>query len=167
MNVKAPQRVLARPTGSIEVTVLEDAAVVWVREDVFGLRKYPPHCPIELRLGSWEMDGTLAVVLLVRLARLDATTFESWIDASMPEGVRILQCLASQSFVDVHFVTDSVARSLRATNEVRIAASARINVLRSRNTWTPEEFEKALLRVSKLYPTAKALWWACEDQGKP
>jgi hypothetical protein len=166
MKESVPQSVLALPPGRLVVVPTEEGATLYLREDNFGMRKYPQRCPFEMRLASWDMDGALAIVLMARLAASDATTFECWIDAAHPAGVRTLQCLASQPYADLHIVTTGITRSLRANNDAQMYPSILLNMIRSRPAWTPEGFAGVIRRLTTLYPTAKSLWWAAEQSNE-
>jgi len=146
--------------------IVDDRLLLFLREDEWGLRKYVGACPGELRLCVWDFEPVLAVVLLLRLARTDLTTFEYWIDAGSPAGVRILQGLAEQPRVDAHIVTAAVARSVRVQNTVRRAALDILDTIRQRRAWTPEDFAAARRRICQLYPTAAALWWSGASPGE-
>ena len=166
MKLDVPKSILSLPPGRMVATPIDTNVVFYIREEDWGMRKYPRQCPVELQLGTWEIDNVCAAVLLVRLARSDATTFESWVNAGDPNGVRTLQCLASQARVEVHIVPDTDVRSLRVPNSLRVDASYLVNTIRSRDAWAPEAFQRACARVSQLYPTPHSLWWACQEAGK-
>ncbi len=161
MRTKAvPESVLKLPPGQMVVLPSEEGAVLYLREDDFGMRKYPQRCPFEMRLASWDIEGALAIVLLARIAASDATTYESWINAAHPAGVRTLQCLASQPYADLHIITSGIARSLRASNDAQMYPNILLNMIRTRPAWSPEHFDNVLRRITTLYPTPKTLWWA-------
>jgi hypothetical protein len=162
-KVKIPADVFAKSPATLVIVSEPTEVTLFLCEDEWGLKKYPRDCPAELRLGSWEIDQVLLVGLLLRLARSDATTFDCWIDAGNPAGVRTLQNLAAQGCINVHVVTHEVARSLRLENPVREDAALLVNRLRSREAWSPEDFQHALARLNKLYPTPQALWWSDES----
>lgn len=166
MALRIPDGIRTLRPGRLVAAPIDTDVVLYLREEDWGMKKYPRLCPVELRLGTWEIDKVLAVVLLLRLARTDLTTFETWINAGDPNGVRALQCLAGQSNIDVHIVADKQTRSLRAANHLRIDASMIINTIRGRNAWSPEEFQRACARVSRLYPTPHALWWNLDAGGE-
>jgi hypothetical protein len=164
MAVTVPDFIYERPPGSLTATLIEPDVVLFLRETEFGLRKYPVACPIELRIGTWEIEQVILVTLLLRLSRSDATTYEAWINVGDPLGVRMLQKLKPQPKVGVHFVTDKLARTLRVANPMRVSASGLVHVLRKHHAWTPDQFTAAQRRLSTLYPTAADLWWRCDDQ---
>lgn len=161
MQLRVPDSVRSLAPGRLVAIPVDTDVVLYLREQDWGMKKYPRQCPVELRLGTWEIDDVLAVVLLLRLARTDLTTFECWINAGDPNGVRTLQCLAGQAQLDIHVVADKEVRSLRASNHMRVDASIIINNIRGRNAWSPEDFQRTCARVSSLYPTPHALWWNC------
>lgn len=162
MGIEVPPSVLDKRPGTLVLITADPEVLLFLREDEWGLMKYPAKCPVELRMGTWDVDQVLLVVLLVRLARSDLTTYEAWINVGDPLGVRTLQCLAPQPKIDLHVVTDRIVRSLRVLNPLRLQASELIHTIRNRNAWTPEQFEAAQLRLSRLHPTPSALWWQCK-----
>jgi hypothetical protein len=152
--------VLSQPRGSL-VAVLDGSGVVlYLREDEWGLRKYPyRECPAELRLGTWEVDPVLLVALMVRLDRNDGLTFDYLINAGEPSGVRLVQNLNGQKYIELCLATDTVVRTFRIKNSFRDAAGQVVNNIRTRPAWSREEFQQASARLSQLYPTPHALWW--------
>jgi hypothetical protein len=162
MRLRIPESIRTLSTGRLVAVPVETDVVFYLREDDFGMKKYPRNCPVEMRLGTWQIDKVLTAVLLVRLARTDLTTFEFWLNAGDPTGVRTLQCLAAQAQIDVHVVADKDIRSLRINNPIRVDASRMVNTIRGRNAWTEDDFQQACARVSQLYPTPHAMWWSLE-----
>ncbi len=163
MNLVLPETVLARPPGSLIPYARENQAVVFIREDEWGLRKYPAKCAVDVQLARWKVDRVLVFVVLVRLARSDVTTFESWANVADPTVLRLFQKLAAQSRLDVHIVTDRIARTFSLDNPLGIAASQLVAEVRRRRAWTLQEFERAQQRLCTLYPSPQALWWACQE----
>ncbi len=161
--VQLPPAVRRSPSGSLIPVIGDNDLTLYVREDVFDLKKYPRECPGELRMGTWQIDRSLLVVLILRLARSDAATFDCPLDVGNAQGVRILQCLASQNSIDVFIVTDRVVRSLRLPNPLRAFAGKLVKRLHNRTAWSPEEWHTALARLNQLYPTAVALWRSLEQ----
>ncbi len=157
---KLPESVLSLLPGTLIALPIEDRAMLFLREDQWGLKKYADRCPAELRMCTWDIDAVVLIVFLLRLARTDLTTFEFWIDAGSPGGVRVLQDLAAQPRIDVHLVTDRIARSFRLRNVVRSHVQDLLNVVRSRNAWRPEQFDAVRARICQLYPTPHTLWWS-------
>lgn len=154
---KVPESVLFLLPGTLIALPIEDRAMLFLREDQWGLKKYADRCPAELRMCTWDIDAVLLIVFLLRLARTDLTTFEFWIDAGSPGGVRVLQDLAAQPRIDVHLVTDRIARSFRLRNVVRSHVQDLLNVVRSRNAWRPEQFDAVRARICQLYPPPHAV----------
>lgn len=161
MYVKAPKAILEKPVGCLLAISTESEVTLFVREDEWGLKKYPSRCQTELRLGTWDIDDVLLNVLLLRLGASDLGTFECWVNAAEPLGVRTLQCLAAQAKVNTYLVIDRVVRSFRLANRLQAAADRLVSVVRLRKTWTEEEFQLAQTRLAELYPTPHALWWNC------
>lgn len=160
-----PASVLAKPRGSLVAVATGPEVVLYLRDDAFGLKRYPSQgCTVDLRLGTWELDRVTLAALILRLARSDATTFDHHLDVSTPPAVRLLQCLVGQNQIDIHIVTETIARSFRIANPVRLEAGYLVNRLRSLPAWSPDEYRQALVRLTKLYPTAHALWWASLEQ---
>lgn len=163
MSVEVPDHVYELRPGALTAALIEPNVVLYLRETEFGLRQYPGNCPIEMLIGTWEIDEIVLVALLLRLARNDATTFEAWINVGDPLGVRMLQRLKPQPKVDVHLVTDCVARSFRVPNPMRVSASRLVHLLRKHHAWTPEQFTEAQRRLSTLFPKPCDLWWRCQE----
>jgi hypothetical protein len=134
--------------------------VLFLREDEWGMRKYPLRaCPLELRLGMWEMDTVLLVVLMVRLDRNDGLTFDCLLNVGEPGGVRLVQNLGMQKHVELCLATGTQVRTFRVPNSFREAADQIVNIIRTRPAWSRAEFQQAGARLSQLYPTPHALWW--------
>lgn len=163
MPVRIPKAIRKLRPGRLVASAADNDVVLYLREEDWGMKKYPRQCPIELCMGTWPIGSIIVTAILVRLARNDLTTFEFFLNAGDPEGVRTLQCLGSQSQIDLHIVADRDVRSLRAANPMRFDASMLVNRLRGRDAWPPEDFQKACMRVAQLYPNAHSLWWACQE----
>ncbi len=161
MAVTVPSTVLKKPAGTFVATTVEGKVVLFLRDDEWALKKYPRECMVDLRMGSWQFDQVLLVALVLRLAHSDATTFDHLIDVGEPNGVRLLQNLASQTALDVHVVTSRVARTFRVANPTRYDAGYLVNDVRARDAWSTEEFQGAAARLNQLYPTPSALWEKC------
>ncbi len=167
MRLRIPDHVRQAAPGRLMAVAEDTDVVLYLRESELGMRNYPRRCPASLRVLTWDIDRVLVIVLLLRLNRNDATTFEVWIDAGEPEGVRMLQCLAAQGAIDVHILAEPTIRSLRLNNPLVIDAAQLVNDVRNREAWSDDEFEKVCRRIATLYPTASSLWWSAEhvEQG--
>jgi len=163
MNLILPAFMLERPPGLLIPYARENTVALFIREDEFGLRKYPPQCAADAQLGRWKIDRVLLFVVLVRLGRSDLTTYESWANVADPSVLRLFQKLAAQNRLDVHIVTDHIARTFSLDNPLRSAAAQLVAEVRRRHAWAPEEFERAQARLCTLYPSPPALWWACQE----
>jgi hypothetical protein len=159
MRVQVPSAVLRAAPGSLVASVVQGEVILFLRETEWDLKRYPPACPVDLRLGSWDIDNVLLVALILRLARSDAATFDCQLDVRSPGGVRMLQCLAVQSQIDVHVASEKTVRTFRATNPAPLEAGILVDKIHSREPWSPEDGERALARLNQLYPTARDLWW--------
>ena len=155
-DVELPDFIRQLPRGSLVLAAPGTVAMLVLREDDWNLRHYPPYrCPLEVRLETWDADnGVVLAMVLLRLLRNDAFTFECQIDLGSPPGVRLVQCLAGQARLDVHLVTDVVARSFRTENPLQADAVFLIDRVRSLKGWSPEEHAQAVARFNALYPTA-------------
>lgn len=160
MQTTVPNHVLKLAPGRMVIVPNEKEVVCYLRDDEFGMRRYPRHCTVELRLRIFEIEHVLATVMMVRVAKLDAVTFESWIDVSDPRGVRAVQCLAAQETLDVNIVAPTETRLLRTRNTLRAEASKLVEMVRQHNAWQTADFDRACRRVSQLYPTPTRLWWS-------
>jgi hypothetical protein len=159
-NRRVPAAVLGQPRGSLAAILDGSEVVLFLREDEWGMRKYPfRECPLELRLGMWEMDSVLLVVLMVRLDRNDGLTFDCMLNVGEPSGVRLVQNLGTQKHVELCLATETQVRTFRVANSFRDAANEIVNIIRTRPAWSREQFQQAGARLSQLYPTSHALWW--------
>lgn len=162
-KVEIPPEVRATGRPALAVVTTRTEVSFFLCQDEWLLKKYPRDCPLELRLGTWEIDDVLLVALLLRVARADETTFDCWVDAGNPNGLRIIQNLAAQNDVDLHLAADEVARSVRLPNTVRLDAMRFVEKVRVHSAWSTEDFARALARLNQLYPTPHGVWWACEE----
>lgn len=165
MRVEVPEVIFALPPGRLMAMARDAQVVLFLREDEWGMKKYPQRCPADLRIGTWDVDDVLLVVLLLRLMRTDLTTFEYWINICESSGVRLLQDLSAQAQIAAQVVTDCTVRSLRMMNTLRAGAAALVETAGRRNAWSPEEFARVRDRIWQLHPTAGALWWNCQPAG--
>jgi len=158
---RVPPNVLTQPRGTL-VAVLDDSEVVlFLREDEWSLRRYPYHeCPVELRLGTWDIEAVLLVALLARLDRNDGLTFDCLLNVGEPSGVRLMQNLCMQKHIELCLTTDQVVRTFRQGNAFQRSADRIVNAIRTRPAWSREQFHQAGARLSQLYPTPHQLWWA-------
>lgn len=166
-----PPEVRAQAPPALMAISTRKEVTLFLREDAWNLKRYPRACPLELRLGTWEIDKVLLVALAVRVARIDLLCFDCWLDIGNANGVRIIQNLADQPRIDVYLVADDVARSFRVSNPAQLICAQLVDKIREREAWTPEEFQQAMARVNQLYPTPRAVWAACEpettDESRP
>lgn len=163
MQTAVPDHVLKLAPGRMVLLPTEKEVVCYLRDDEFGMRRYPRHCTVELRLRIFEIEHVFATVVMVRVAKLDAVTFESWVDVADPRGVRSMQCLAAQDTLDLSIVAPTETRMLRTRNTLRAEAHRLVETVRRHNAWSPADFDRACRRISQLYPTASRLWW-CNTQ---
>jgi hypothetical protein len=162
-----PPAVRISSPGTLGAQVIRSQLELFLRESEFNLKRYPPGCVAELRLGTWEIENVPLVALVLRLARSDAAVFDYQLDVSTPLGTRILQCVAAQNQIDVHLVGDQSVRTLRAANASALDATYLIDKLRMRTPWTPEQAARALDRLNTLYPSSRDLWKNCNSSGNP
>jgi hypothetical protein len=164
MKHPLPEPVLrARPHDLILVP--SDAEVVlYVKEDEFNLGHYPTQCSLEFRLHVWDDRGIMVVVILVRLAGRNASTFDRWLNPAAPPDLRFLQLLASQRDLNLYLVSDRSARSFRQRNRLAGKAAATIATLKLRRSWSTAAFEELRRRYDALYRTADALWRGTREQ---
>jgi len=153
-----PPAVLEAPPHCLVVVPTEQAVQLYVREDEFTLARYPTRCPVELALADFDNGETMCVVLLARLARRNACTFERFLNVADPGELRILKLLSTQRTIDLFLVSDCVRRSFRVKNTLAGLAAGLIATLRRRRSWTPEAFLAWRRRIDTLYPTPEALW---------
>jgi hypothetical protein len=160
MTPCVPSEIAATTPGTFTVYAGPAGVILYLRESRYGETKYPRHCPLEVRLLSWDQNSIIAVSLLLRLDRSDLWTFDAWLNPGLPDGVRILKALATQKQIDVHIVTDAVDRVLRTPNTLASGAAILLHELRDRISWTADQFAAERARIERLYPSSKSLWWA-------
>lgn len=163
-KVQIPAEVRAKPRPALAVVTSRTEVTLFLCEDEWLLKRYPRDCPLEVRLGSWEIDNVLLVAILLRVARTDEKTFDCWLDVANPHGLRIIQNLTAQSDVEIHLTADEVFRSFRLANPVRLDAMRMVEKVRMHAAWSAEDFSRALARQNRLYPTPHAVWWSCEEK---
>ncbi len=163
MHLQPPKEAFDLAPGRLLPAIQDDTLVLYLREDLWGLKKYAPSCPLEIRLLTWDIDDVLVAVLLARLGRNDLTTYEAWLDLTIAEHVRFVQYLSVQNRVDLYLLVQRVERSFRYRNELLLDASQVLNTAHAHPQWSREQFEKAQLRISQLFPLAKDLWWSTES----
>lgn len=144
---------------------------LFLREEKWGMKKYvsstPGRFPIEFRIMTWDDERVLLIALILRLNRNDHTTFDAWVNAGDPAGVRVLQALATHDNIDLHFVATDVFRTIRIPNSAKSRAALVLQTSAVRRTWSAEQFAAARSRLMVLYPTASALWWSHPDAERP
>jgi hypothetical protein len=162
---KIPRSILEKPAGCMAIEPTASDVSALVRMTKWGAAHLARFCDVDMQLPWWDSPPVLAVALLLRLARDELLTYQTWIDAGNPHGVRVLQNLANRDHIQVHIVTDQIERTLRAHNTVRRAA---LNLVRligpRRHAWGKDLFEQARQRIDTLYPTADRLWRAGREE---
>ncbi len=158
MNVNVPPSVLDAPTGTLVYTLVGAQLTFYVRVGLFDLSQYPRNTSVDFRLASWQIERVLPVAMILRLAHRDTTTFDAWIDIGTPVGLRVMQALSSQHHVDVHLVTTEIVRSFHTQNPARASATQLVRTTQAGDSWSRQEFQKALDRMNRLYPTPESLW---------
>lgn len=161
MGIRIPPVLRIKPTGCMAAVGDKNSLDLFVREEEWGMKKYPGRFPIELRLVTWDDERVLLIALLVRLNCNDHTTLDTWINAGEPAGVRLMQAICAHPTLNLHFVTQSeVLRSIRHSNTVQSAATEVLQSPTIRRTWSADDFKRARDQINVLYPTASALWWS-------
>lgn len=158
----APPRVLAANVGSLIAEPTAHSLDLYLREEPVHIGDYPQPCPVDIHLPSWHYPPTTVIAIVVRLARKDRLTFQTWINAAEMRGRAILSNLASDGRLFVHLVTTAVVRSLRVPNVVKRHAVRLVDELARRGSWDPAQFDEGRRRVDTLYPTPSKLFRACE-----
>jgi len=162
MAIIVPRDILEKPPATLTAALLESDTALFLRMDPWDLGTLPRRCSADLRLGVWDIDDVLLFALALRLAHNDTTTFDCMIDIGQPSGMRVIDGFSNQDHLDVHVITDTLARSLRLVNADRTTASRIAQRVRSHAAWTVEDFRRAATRLNRLYPTPHSLWWSCE-----
>lgn len=165
-TIQVPPAVRNAGLRTLSVHCSEDGAAVYLREDDFRLRVIQRQPVAELRLGRFDSEGVLVAVLLLRLDRNDAMTFETWVNAGTPAGVRTLQTLGDRTSVDLVLVGNTETRVLPLRSGIGPTARRIVDEIRTRPAWNESAFSAACRRVSGLYPGVKDLWWAADGGGK-
>lgn len=160
---RAPGTILNASPGTILLEPTRAGLQLYLREEKIKLGNYPRPCGVDVRLPSWEINNTVVVALVLRFAHKEKLTFQTWINPRDLRGCQTLGNLAGESQIDIHLVTDEVARSFATVNTVkRHALKIQAKLAALRNDWTAGDFEAAKPQVDTLYPTPSALWRACE-----
>lgn len=168
MPAYAPRHVLAKSAGCMVVVGAKESLDLYVREDAWNMKRYPAHFPAELKLATWDDGQVMPAVVMLRLNQNDLTTFDTWINPGDPAGVRMLQSIGVNPTAVIHFVTDSIVRSMRVNNTMREKAEKLVQEIMLRGaSWSPADFTTARERINKLYPTSSALWWAKPSNSAP
>ncbi len=167
MRTAIPSSVLETPPATLSAVFVPPSLTLFVHEDQWGLKKYAPDAKAGLRLGVWEFDKILVSVITVRIGQSDLTTFDCSINVGTPPGVRIMQCLAAQSRIELLLVTNQAMRSWPMPNTVRSEADALVQAVRLRRAWGDAEYRDAMNRLNRLYPTAHSLWRARDTWLQP
>ena len=160
MKRRVPDSVVQAPPHSLQLVAGDSAVDFYVREDEFMHAKYPQQCSLEFALPTWDNGQVIGVAVLVQLAGRNASTFDRWLNVAKPDGLRILQLLASQSTLDLFLVSDRVFRSFSQRNVLSGQAAGIVATLRLRASWSDVDFETWRKRLDTLYPTSDALWRA-------
>jgi len=157
----APAAIRQKRVGGMLLAYTPDGVAFFVREDPRHLGDYPRVCSVEVSLRSWDFPPITLVAGLVRFARRDLMTFQTWIDAGHAQGVRVLKNLSTQDTIFAHLVTDDVARSFRVANTMmRNARSVLQRLERQKQAWDDAVFERSREQLDRLYPTAADMWRA-------
>jgi hypothetical protein len=132
---------------------------VFIRTTKWAAADLPRHCDIDMQLPSWDAPPVLAVAFLLRLARDELLTYQTWINAGNANGICLLQNMASRDHFRIHIVTDQIERCLRTHNIVRRQAVAHTRrVGPRRDGWSQKAFDEIRQRIDTLYPTPAKLW---------
>lgn len=156
-----PPAVATASPHSLVMVPEEHCIELFVKETEFTAAEYPRRCTVDLLLPVWDDGEVIMVALLLRLADRNRCTFEAWINVAEPRGVRLIQLLAQQQRVNVHIATERIFRSFRCSNTAQAVASKLVDLLRHRQTWTPDAFDQRLRQFTTLYPSAHTLWYEC------
>jgi hypothetical protein len=106
----------------------------------------------------------LAISLLLRFARKERLTFQTFLNAADAQSRHCLKNLAESTHLTVNVCTEqSVERSIRVPNIAkRFAIKLTQQLADTPPKWTTEQFAAARRVIDGLYPTPSQLWRACE-----
>jgi len=131
----------------------------FVRTSTWDASDLPRACSIDVQLLSWDHPPVLAVSLLVRLARDQMRTYQTWINVASARGKSALRCLAEKNDLRVHIVADQLERTIRVPNFVRRSASRLLKRATPEHAcWSSSQFDDVRQQVDTLYPTPRRLW---------
>lgn len=168
-TLDVPSAVYKTCVGGVHVELTRAGASVYVRSSTAEAAGFPRHVKAEVKLPTWDAPPVVAIALLVRLGGRPDLTFQHWINAGNPYGIRMLQQFSRAPHIPVFVVTDQIERSHRATNMLRTKAGYLVDELAPRiHAWSHEVFHETAARLDRLYPTAAHLWAEClrsERQG--
>lgn len=155
-----PKSILAKPRGCMQIHSDGEDVSLFIREEKIHIGDYPRCCHTDIKMPTWDSPPILAIALLVRLARRELMTFQTWINAGNPAGVRIVQALGRQRVLDIRLTTDEgIARTFRCGNTVRSTARRVVRQIENRaKAWSNEKFDEVCNHIDRLYPTQSALW---------
>lgn len=135
-----------------------DGPVFQLRMDEFAADRVPKTAPIELLLPTWDFDSVLIVAALVRVAKSPKWTFELWLDGTAQIGIAALNAIASDAGASVRLGHHAGARTMRTPNTIRGTAKSVIRRLQKWQAWGGAEYQTALQRVRRMYPTPHESW---------
>ncbi|MGD8452044.1 MAG: hypothetical protein PVJ57_09525 [Phycisphaerae bacterium] len=163
MKHALPRAVVDAPTHMLLLLPGDATVTFYLREDEFTAARYPKGCRVEYMFPVWDDGQVMCPVLLAQLAGRHIGTFDRWINAAEPEGLRLVQLLASQKSLDLHLVTDRMLRSFSQANYLAGKAAGLVATLRVRRSWTCEEYNERRQRLETLYPSPERLWRAARE----
>ncbi len=166
MSRRAPEAVLKAPPHAFLVLPRAWGVEFHVREDDFVLADYPESCLVEFRLPAWDDGHVLCVALVLRLADRNVSTFDHWLNPANPATLRMLQTLSGQAMLEIYLTSDRLQRSIRRPNTLAEPADRVVSMLRTRTSWTDDEYELRRKRLDTLYPKPEALWRAVRWIGR-
>lgn len=163
MATVAPPAILSKPRGCMIVHYGGGGVELMVRESRVRMGDYPRVCPVQLKMCAWDYSPVIVVAILARFNRQAVMTYQSWLDCGEPAGVSLLKQFPRRDEINVHLVTDEIARTFRVPNVLSRKARQVIERLEQHQKgWSREQFAQARAKLDRLYVTAADVWRSAE-----
>lgn len=131
-----------------------------IREESKRIKRFGPGPRVEIRTSLDIRNGVALIPLLVQIGRYDTVeVYETWVNASNPEGVRCLDLLISRpQFLVIFFGDKGRERNISATNVSQQAFSAMKTTIQEMAPWSMAAFDLAREEMYQEHSSVQALW---------
>ena len=136
--------------------------IVWLfRCSSAMIQSLPQECSIEVRAGSFESNDVclIPVLFCFNANETENGIFETWINVNQM-GENPLTLLAVQRRIVIQLFGDSgqIEKSFEINNPLQPLANTLLLQLGNEAHWTVSQFESALHKSYKRFPTVVDLW---------